>query len=330
MKNETMFKKTAVYFGVFALTLFYPKPISGGENNLRIQELIPEDWIEFPAISPAIPSNYVLGTLNETGHALWGTKEDIAIFTGIESPIESELITLRHSWEVVQVGPTTFSLEKEIEQEFRRLGVKNLKMEKIKWGNYPVLSVEGLRPDGTSMHTAWVGLNSESGATILMNLYLPKNSDNSCPIWKNLLSHTRQLSEPEFFRAMGMDMKEGYTIYKTGSASLKVTVEKRIMDDLLAVMIEPLSPKTTYAIESVDEIPMVTEWKNGEPCTKIYGTMTEKDGKYGTCIVEYVISVFKKRIDNFSFDLDPNNHPEGVVIFKKPLIPRENALKFNP
>jgi len=327
IKEKEMFKKTTLCSAILALNLLCTtnliskvyEPVSGEANNLRIQELIPEYWIEFPTIKPAIPSNYVSGELKKTGHVLWGTKEDIAVFSENGSLIKSELITLRHSPDVVQIGPTTFSGENKIESVFEQMGLTNLKMEKLSWGNYPVLAIEGIRPDGTPIHSAWIGL--ENGTTMFMNLYLPKKGDHSCPVWKNLLYRTRQLQEPEFFRSMGMDMKDGYTVFKAGSASLKVMVEKRISDNLLAVMIEPLSPNTTYVIKNVNEVLMATEWKNGEPCAKIYGTMTEKDGKYGTWIDESTISVLTKKVTIFSFDLDPTNHPEGVVIFKKPSIP---------
>ncbi len=311
-----MLRKPTIYFCLLALTLFSIRFLSAAQNTLRIQELIPEDWVEYPAIEPAIPSNYILAEVEE--RTIWGTKEDIAICETDVEQIKSELISLSHSYEMVQTGPDTFSLEAELEQTFAQLQVKEFKLKKLNWGKYPVLAIEGLRPNGTRMHAAWVGLNSEQGLTLFMTHCLPKNGDNSCPVWKNLLANTKQLEEREFFRAKGMDMQEGYTINTLASASVKATAEKRISDDLLVVKIEPLSPETTYEIERVGEYLMGTEWKHKVPCTKISGSMTQKEGKYGTLVLANTITVLTKKVTDFSFDLDQNQHPKGTLILQLP------------
>ncbi len=286
------------------------------ENVLRIQQLIPEDWVEFPAIEPAIPAHYVLGEYSATGHALWGTKEDIARFNFDPARITSELITLRFSSEVLQRG-ATFSCESELENMFKQFNVKDFKVKKYTWGMYPVLTVESLRSDGTKVNFGWIGLNSETGTTILINLLLPKDGEQSCSVWKDFLNKTKQLEAPDFFRALGMDMRDGYSTYRCGSASVKVTAERKISNNLLAIKIEPLSSKTTYNVDSIDQAVMTTDWRRGAQIAKISGTMRQEDGKYGSFVEGTVITVLIKDVEAFSFDLDTNKHPKETVIIKK-------------
>lgn len=310
-----MLRKYTIYLHVLAVMLFTTSLVSGTQKTLRIRELIPESWVICPAIEPAIPTHYVLAEIG--GHAVWGTKEDIAICEKEAEKIQSELISFRHT-DVLQTGPNTFSMEKELEQTFVQMGVKEFKATKLSQGKYPVLAIEGLRPDNTRIHAAWVGLNSPDGLTIFMNLFLPRNFDKSPTVWNTLLAKTEQLNEADFIRAQGMDMQEGYTTYSLATASVKATVEKRISDSLVAVMIEPLSPMTTYEIENIEEYLMGTEWKYKEPCTKIFGKMKQSECKYGTIVDLTVITVLTKNVNEFSFSLDQDKHPKGTIVQKLP------------
>ncbi|MCE5293226.1 MAG: hypothetical protein LLF94_01255 [Chlamydiales bacterium] len=286
------------------------------QKPLRIQELIPESWMEFPAIEPAIPSTYVLAEVE--GYAIWALKEDVAnIEKGDEDLVKSTVIILRHSDGLKQTGPHSFSNVKELKQSFKKKGMKNLKTKKLSWGSYPVLAIEGIGPDGTIMKAAWVGLNTEGGLVMFMRACFPKNKDKNS-VWGNFISSTKQLPEPDFFRAKGMDMQDGYTIYTYATAKVKVTAEKRTSDGLLVLMFEPLSSKTTYKFESTKEKLLDTNWKNKEPCLKIGGRLTQVEGYYGTLISDMVLTVLPKEVTEFSFDIDQEKHPTNTVIVKMP------------
>ncbi|MBS0637682.1 MAG: hypothetical protein JSS12_09230, partial [Verrucomicrobia bacterium] len=169
-----MSKRSTIFFHTVVLMLFSSGLFSETQKPLRIRELIPECWVVYPAIEPALPSDYVLA--DAFTHGYWGTKEDIAICETAIEKIQSELISFRHS-DAVQTGPNTFSIEKDLEQSFLQLGVRELKVKKLSWGKYPVLAIEGLRPNNTRMRAAWVGLNSPDGLTMFMLLHQPKNFD---------------------------------------------------------------------------------------------------------------------------------------------------------
>ncbi len=295
--------------------IFCTTSIHCNEKTPRILELIPESWIEYPAVEPALPPNYTMRIFDEMDCILWGTKDDLSVFEDPESNIKSEVIALTHSWSVIQTSPTSLSIEKMLNQVVQQSGMRYVKTEKYMWGKYPVFAIDGIGPGGMEVHIAWVGLNSPQGMTMQMCLFLPKSKNGACPVWKTLLRKTKALSEAEFFRAMGMDMQDGYTLYRSGPASVKVTAEKRISDNLLAVKIEPTSDNTTFTINEVDEGFMASDWKFGHPCTKVFGVMNGNDN----LIVDSVVTVLTKEVENFSFDLNEENHPDEVVIYKKPI-----------
>ncbi|MCE5293865.1 MAG: hypothetical protein LLF94_04560 [Chlamydiales bacterium] len=312
---ERSLRKSVLYFCVF-VALFSMNLVLAEQKPLRIQELIPENWMEFPAIEPAIPSNYILAEVE--GYTIWALKEDVANFEkGGEDLVTSTVIILRHTDGLKQTGPNSFSNVKEIKQTFKKMGMKNLKSKKLSWGSYPVFAVEGIRPDGTIMKAAWIGLNTEEGLVMFMRAFFPKNKDINS-IWSNFISNTKQLPEPDFFRAKGMDMQDGYTIYTYATAKVKVTAEKRISDGLLALKFEPLSSKTTYKVESTKEQLLDTNWKNKEPCIKIEGRLTQVDGYYGTLVNDMVLTVLPKQVTEFSFDIDQEKHPTNTVIVIMP------------
>lgn len=197
------------------------------------------------------------------------------------------------------------------------MGVRNPRVMKMQWGSYPVIAVEGVRPDRTPMFAAWVGLNSPQGTTVFMQLFQPKNSKNSRAFWYNFLRQTKQLDEYAFLKAMGMELHEGMTCFKTGNAVVTATVEHKKGDDVLYVLVVPENEETTFQLEGVEEDRMPTDWHQNEPCLRIIGTMIGHRGEFGTVISRPVITVLIKEVDAYSFDTDPEKYPERVTLFQK-------------
>lgn len=296
-----MSKKTILQF-VFFLTLLCTKSMYADEKPLRILELIPETWFEYPVIEPAIPDNYILGSEEINCCNIWGTKEDVEAFSkNIYHQVERPLFTLRHSYEIVQTGPESFSQEETIVEAFSRVGVKDINIIKLKWGEYPVLAIEG-NMGGKPMRLALIGLNSPNRFVIHVTFISSSNEQDSSEIWKTFLRDTRPLDEKEFLKAMGMEMEEGYTFYRSGKAKVKAIAEKRKNDGKIAVKVEPITPNTSFRIIGFNESTMVTEWKNGEPCVEMLGEMVEKYSETGETITEAPIIIHTKFVDQFSID----------------------------
>ncbi len=92
-------------------------------------------------------------------------------------------------------GRDTFTNEKNIEANFSKMGLKKVKSSKSKWGDYPVLSLTGERPDNSPVFVAWVGINSPDGWTILVDYRVPKGKEHPTKeeqqIWKRFLTETK-------------------------------------------------------------------------------------------------------------------------------------------
>lgn len=281
-----------------------PLASQAAEPLLRIQELVPSSWIEYPMVSPALPPNYHAREWSPTEQVIWGTEEDLAKIPGTPEGFGnlSELLVLGHSGDVAQIGPQEFSCEPHLPQLVEAIGLQNFKSEKLQWGDYPVLAIEGELPDGRTFRVCWIGLNSPYGLAICVQHYHPEGANLSSQVWSDFLHQTTQLPDYEIFKAQGLDLNEGYTIYTAGEVSFKVIAERRTADGLLAILIEPLTPGAAFEVKEVGEARMGSKWKYGEPCTKIAGVLTEETGDSRT---HYgVVTVLTKEVNDFSFPLD--------------------------
>lgn len=270
---------------------------------LKVTKLFPENWIEYPCVEPGIPGDYVLGILQKEDHILWGKRGDIMAFALDPSgEISEPLFVVKHSFEVMQTGPNAFSKEKEIKDLFSKQGIAIATAKKMKWGDYPLFVIEGKKKDGKGVMVALIGLNSPAGYVISVTLITTGDVKHSKKIWDDFLHNTRPLTEQERFIAKGMDMRDGYTIYKEGGAKLKAIAEKRTSDRKLAVKVEAKTSATSFQILDIQEGSMDSIWKRGEPCVRIFGRLTERSKSYGTIITDSVITVLVKNVDRFSFD----------------------------
>jgi hypothetical protein len=94
-----------------------------------------------------------------------------------------------------QPGTDIFSNERDIVKNYSAAGLKKVKSSKIKWGNYPVLTLTGERPDGSPVFVAWIGINSPDGWTILVDYRVPKGkghpTNEETKIWETFLKETK-------------------------------------------------------------------------------------------------------------------------------------------
>jgi hypothetical protein len=91
-----------------------------------------------------------------------------------------------------QPGRCNFSIEEILNKSDP--SIKNAKITKRKWGKYPVMSMSFEQPDGSTIFTAWVGLNL-NGWTVLIKYCIPQGkghpTDEEKKIWERFLSETK-------------------------------------------------------------------------------------------------------------------------------------------
>ena len=123
-------------------------------------------------------------------------------------------------------GTSNFTNENAIEQTSAMFKLENVKVEKRFWGEYPLLIWTATKPDGSLIHSAWVGLNSPAGWTILIDYRIPINGskeDNKkyTKIWEDFITKTVP-KEPsydpqllvEFLSKIAAKLKDDGTSYK--------------------------------------------------------------------------------------------------------------------
>lgn len=309
---------TTLFVSISALTVtiaFAEQTYSKSEKP-RINELFPINWLVYPVIEPAIPANYEMKYLNRGDYTLWGVAEDLKNFSFEElSNLKEGVFAIRFS-QVVQIDETNFSCtEEDLRRQLTDFGATDLHIRKSMWNYYPVIDATGLI-DNTKKYNAWIGLDEPEGWVVFVQLLATGNREKDDQLWEDFIKNTRQLEERELFIAKGMDMHDGYTHYQHGTASMLVVAEKRESDNMLAVMIKPENLNTTFNLKGINEGLMGCKWKHAEPCVKIKGLITEKDGNTNN-MIDTVITVLTRSVNEFSFDFDKTNQAENVVIISQ-------------
>jgi hypothetical protein len=76
-------------------------------------------------------------------------------------------------------------------------GVKDVKLQKNKWGNYPVLALTGMAKGNSPMFTAFLGINSPDTWVIAITYKVPSGkghpTDEEKKVWERFLNETKPL-----------------------------------------------------------------------------------------------------------------------------------------
>lgn len=163
-----------------------------------------------PKITPALPTNFVVVSaspstketkqFNMYEGVIWSVERTAQQyefgadrkFSNAKDPLFYAVL----SEQVAQLpGTGTFNNEKDIVANYSAAGLRKVKSAKTKWGNYPVLSLTGERPDGSPVFVAWIGINSPDGWTILVDYRVPRGkghpTNEEKRIWERFLSDTK-------------------------------------------------------------------------------------------------------------------------------------------
>lgn len=267
----------------------------------RINELIPATWVDYPAIEPAIPEDFVMRHGDDGMTVMWGSESDLDSYPS--SVPNNGIYVLKHSMEH-QTGPKSFSFKKkDLIKKFNEAGLEVVRAGNSQWGEYPIFFYEGTSPTKETVRSVWVGLNSPEKTVLVISMIPTNNMMNDERQWNRLLNGTKQLKGYEYFRAMGSDMKDGCTKYSCAMGAVEAKVQQRKKDKRVAIKITPVNEHTTFNVQKTVQATMMGPWRHAEPITKIYGTMVYEDDHY-TNIINSVINVFNEQVDEFT--IGPN------------------------
>jgi hypothetical protein len=312
LKYRAMKVLTGVILCLMTTSIFaeeaYPK-----SQKPRLRELIPDTWIVYPSIEPAIPQLYVMKHHGKGDIAFWGMSDDLTKCTMDNRVTPNEpIITMRHT-DVIQLDGNSFSLsEEDVKDNFKNLGFTNIQTRMTTWGDYLVMEARG-ELLGKTRYRAWIGLNDPNRWVMFVHMIISGDHEKDKQTWENFINSTRKLEERELFMSLGQDMHDGYTHYDKNGVSILAIAENRRSDNLLAIMIKPENIETTFNYERAFECLMGSQWKFKAPCVKIEGVI-----KDGNNYCHTTLTVLTKEVDEFSFDLEKEAHPENVVVLMLP------------
>ena len=163
-----------------------------------------------PKVTPALPTNFIVVSASPstkqtkefdmTDGVIWSPERTARQFefgadrkfSNAKDPVFYVVLSDQVGQ---QPGGDAFTNEKNIVANYSAAGLKKVKSAKTKWGDYPVLSLTGERPDGSPVFVAWVGINSPDGWTILIDYRIPRGdghpSKDEKQIWERFLSETK-------------------------------------------------------------------------------------------------------------------------------------------
>jgi hypothetical protein len=172
------------------------------------------DWfagmLHPPKVTPALPANFIVVSASPATKTTKAFDMSDGVFWAPErtarhfefgadkklSNAEDPLFFVHLSDSVGQMpGTDKFTIEKDLVANLTSSGTKKVKSSKSKWGDYPVLSVAGERPDGSPVFVAWVGINSPDGWAMLIDYRVPPQKGHPTveekKIWEKFLNETK-------------------------------------------------------------------------------------------------------------------------------------------
>lgn len=281
-----------------------------------------------PLLTFTLPADFVATPFGAKADmysgVLWGTKETAAKVKKAASfaAADSAFFMIRLSSDVGQEEDGTFSHEKDLEKTLKSMGMKEVLTTKLKWGDYPVLTMTALRPDGTRAFTAWVGINR--GSWVLFCDFQTGRgpghpTEQEKAIWNDFLEKTKPVTEAESWKARGFDIqpgKTGVTLRESGidGPAFAVACEERKRDKAVAFQLVPLDPAVSIHITSA--------FGGGTPTyERLYGVaadVTVSSEKVSLKLLDHQIPVVPKDVDDFSFPGKPIGGDESLFFFGGP------------
>ena len=183
-----------------------------------------------------------------------------------------------------------------------RAGVKELRIRKLKWGDFPVLAVDGVHKNGNAMHLAWVGLNAADGKTLYLEMRVPakfgRPDGDDLAIWNSLLEKSAPISLADYYALQGYDIEIGKTLARRGKMDFSIQAEKRTQDGKVAVLVESGNRATVVTYTKIADFELL-----GRPAVLLTVRIDVGQGKGKRTFYETVPAVLLET-GTFSFPVE--------------------------
>ncbi|CDZ79623.1 hypothetical protein BN1013_00118 [Candidatus Rubidus massiliensis] len=290
----------------------------------RITSLLPCGYYCLP-IEPAIPNNFIAmsetGKLNLQDWIYWGPQEVIEdFFKSDKKQLKSPIIRIKLSGNVFQTGPESFGPAKDlaiVEQMKKNPEQYNLIQKKI--GDYPVIAFTN-KIGNHAVTTGWIGLNDPEGLVLLCNLVCPsldkEPSKEDLKLWNAFLNESTPLVDSEKFKAIGQNLKPGYTLLNLEGSRAKMTAEKRKSDGKIQVVLIPISKDINFQLNEIQECLLGSNWNFMAPLCKVYGKFTKTESAKCKVIIPYVTSILLDEVEDFSISKEEASLRKDLFVFQ--------------
>ncbi|MFT4554300.1 MAG: hypothetical protein ACI9S8_002950 [Chlamydiales bacterium] len=288
---------------------------SNSQNTLNLTskeprciELFPSQVIDLP-LDLAIPEGYEVDRLPSDFHlsrdldiadgVLWGKRADlnkirkVGIVDGVEE-IKQGVFMVKISQSTAQTGANSFSGEEKLPKILE--GMKNAKLEKLSWGEFPVIAIsyEGELNELPTLN-AFIGTNY-AGFTLQIS-YVPTKDNSthasSFQIWRTFLEQTKMLPRKEFLKVYGVEMEKGWSAYHSRKAIVEGRAEKRRSDGQIRVLLNKNAHCMNLKVSKTSRCTVV-DFPSDES-VKLHMTI-KKSNLTNTCVMTICPNV----VDDFS------------------------------
>lgn len=159
------------------------------------KEFLPDLILPLP-VNLAVPENFIVKSAipdrepSLSDGVIWGTKEEINDF--LTKSEKGTVLVAKLSTNMAQIGENEFEGENEVTSSLEKMGMKDIQKKKLKWEDYPILSVQGKSPDGKPFCIAWIGLNHASSVLYIGGHFSSdsKTYESGLKTWENVINQT--------------------------------------------------------------------------------------------------------------------------------------------
>jgi len=286
------------------------EPGSTRVNINGISRIInPEDFV---AMAPE-------GELDPGDWIYWGPKEVLEVYFKDQKKLSQPIFRVTLNSKTMQKSLDTKKEFEKVLDEIKKEGAKVQSKFHGHWGIYPVGAFHG-NIKKKQLFIGWAGLNAADGWTLLFEMLVPEQkkrpNTEDIRLWQTFLEKTKQLPEPQFFKAHGQDLQPGFTIVNIEGSKLRISAEKRKSDNKFKITVLPLTDDVEFQCREAGEGLMAANWKKGEPLAKVWGTVIKTDGNYQLSD-SLTVSILLKLVDEFTVTPEEQKPNSKALVFQE-------------
>lgn len=325
-----MFRIISIF--ILSAVCFIPEYIQAKSgNSAKSQEIIPynnQDIRMFQAMPDhlralgmdfALPEDFCVGL--KDGEIFFGKEMVLKRFFKNPKDIRGVIISSSGFEDNFKLSDkfNYYEDKEEFMAGVRQEGVEPLNVQRIRWGSHKGFTFEAYYWKENAHLALLYGPNKQP----VQFAMLPTNdgfTPESLKIWENFIANTEPFSDEIFFLICGMNLQEGCTIWAMDQVKFKAIAEKRVSDNKLVVILEPLNPLTEVVIKGEVKY---ANWKKGKQSVHLPVTVrNERENQ----LYDQGIIVLIKDVEEFTIDPEKAKHKAHMRVREMTVNPQNPEM----